>query len=127
MLHKIRVVTMTSEFICKHCHKLKSAKIRLKGNQEYCSDPECQRARKALWQKNKMTNDPQYQAQQIECIRKWRKKRPLDNYQKQYRQEHPEYVNRNRELQRIRNSKRANQLEYRKIVKMDNIEILLLL
>ena len=122
MLYKIRVVTMTSEFICKNCHKLKPANIRLKGNQEYCSDPECQRARKAAWQKDKMANDPQYRAQQIECIRKWRKNRPLDKYQKQYRQEHPQYVERNRELQRIRNNQRAKQLEFRKIVKMDPLK-----
>ena len=113
---------MAKKFVCKNCHQLKPVNIRLKGNQGYCDAKKCQRARKAAWQKQKMANDPNYRAKQIECLNKWRKKRPLDKYQKQYRQQHPEYVKRNRQLQRIRNSKRDRQLAYKKIVKMDALK-----
>ena len=36
----------------------------------------------------------------------WRSNRPAHEYQKQYRESHPEYVERNRELQAGRNSRR---------------------
>jgi hypothetical protein len=122
MLHKIRVAAMAKMFVCKNCQQLKPANIRLKANQGYCDENKCQRARKAAWQKEKMANDPNYRAKQIECLNEWRKKRPLDKYQKLYRQQHPEYVKRNRELQRIRNSKRDKQLACKKIVKMDALK-----
>ena len=110
---------MATTFICINCRQLKPANIRLKGKQEYCGAAECQRARKAAWQKEKMARDPEYHSQQSECVHKWRKKRPCDQYQKQYRQDHPEYVKKNRELQIIRNRKRAVLLSFQKIVKMD--------
>ena len=36
----------------------------------------------------------------------WRKKYPADQYQRDYREAHPEYVKRNREQQKERNNKR---------------------
>ena len=122
MLTKLRVGVMAIMFMCKHCNSLKPANIRLKGTQRYCSQRDCQRARKAAWQKDKMAHDPRYRAQQHSCIRAWRKKRPLDQYQKHYRLEHPEYVKRNRQLQKIRNEKRSKQLTVQKIVKMDALK-----
>ena len=117
---------MTAWFVCKNCHKRKPANVRLKGNQQYCSASECQHARKAAWQKEKMANDPNYRAQQIECLKKWRKKRPLDQYQSKYRQDHADYVEKNREKQRIRNKKRSQKLDFikqiEKIVKMDTLK-----
>jgi hypothetical protein len=94
----------------------------LKGEQEYCDDPECQRARKAAWQKEKKVKDLEYRARQIECLKRWRESRPLHQYQREYRENHPDYVARNREQQRIRNRKRRTQpdsTEDKKIVKMD--------
>ena len=110
---------MTPMFVCKHCHKLKPANPHLKGTQQYCSDPPCQRARKAAWQKEKIIHDPEYRAQQRDSLRTWRKQRPLDQYQRQYRLTHPDYVKRNRELQRLRNKKQSERLDVQKIVKMD--------
>ena len=113
---------MAALFLCKNCHELKPANHRLKGNQEYCSASACQRARKAAWQKNKMATDLTYRGRQKECLRRWRKARPLDQYQKQYRLQHPEYVAKNRQLQRIRNKKRLNSQNDQKIVKMDALK-----
>lgn len=101
---------------CKNCGKEKPANPRLKGNQKYCGDPLCQRARKREWHRNKMATDPEYRASQRESLKKWRKNRPADQYQRQYRESHPDYVSKNREQQRQRNKKRSRE---EKIVKMD--------
>jgi hypothetical protein len=113
---------MATTFVCENCGRSKPANIRLKNPQHYCGDKDCQRARKAAWQKEKMAEDPEYHSRQLECLRTWRKERPLDQYQKQYRQEHPDYVRKNRELQRIRNRKHTKQADGQKIVKMDTLK-----
>lgn len=109
---------MATEFICQHCGELKPANIRLKGHQCYCNAKECQRAGRATRQKKKMATDPVYRQQQITALHDWQKKRPLHQYQKEYRDSHPEYVQRNRELQKTRNQKRSSCLACQKIVKM---------
>lgn len=113
---------MTMTFLCKNCGKEKPVNTRLKGDQEYCGDDDCQRARKREWQKNKMRTDTQYKDRQTQCLKKWRKKRSLDKYQHDYREKHPEYVLRNRELQWERNKKRDKRKKFVKIVKMDALE-----
>jgi hypothetical protein len=64
-----------------------------------------------------------YRAKQIACLVRWRKEHLLHRYQKQYRDDHPEYVEKNREKQRLRNDKRRQQrvqlTPLEKIVKMD--------
>ena len=113
---------MATEFICQHCGEQKPANIRLKGSQQYCDSRECQRARKAAWQKSKMATDPEYRDHQTKALSDWQKERPLHQYQKEYRDCHPEYVQRNRELQKNRNHKRSSRLACQKIVKMDSFQ-----
>lgn len=110
---------MQKTFICKNCKKEKPTNFRLKGNHKYCSDIECQRARKAAWQREKMAKDAEYRADKKESNEKWRKNRPAHQYQRQYREEHPDYVEDNRNKQRIRNQKRREKGSTEKIVKMD--------
>jgi hypothetical protein len=110
---------MATTFFCQHCNEPKPANHRLKGHQSYCDAPKCQRARKAAWQKSKMATDPAYRTQQTEALHDWQKEWPLHQYQKEYRDSHPEYVQRNRELQKNRNQKRSSRLACLKIVKMD--------
>ncbi len=71
--------------------------------QFFCSSRSCQRARKALWQKQKLATDPDYKQQQRLSQQKWLSKK--NGYWKRYRSENPEKVVRNRSLQRIRNIK----------------------
>jgi len=113
---------MATLFLCRHCKTIQPANIRLKGTQYYCSQPACQRARKAAWQKDKLARDPQYRVQQQECLRAWRKRRPLDQYQTQYRLQHPAYVERNRILQKRRNQQWSKHQQIKKIVKMDVLQ-----
>jgi len=108
----------TTFFICDGCHLEKPANPRLKGNQKYCEDPKCQRLRKRVWQKQALASDTIYRTKQSAGLTKWRQERPLDRYQKQYRENHPKYVEKNREKQKIRNQQRRHQAA-EKIVKMD--------
>jgi hypothetical protein len=73
--------------------------------QGYCSHPDCQRARKALWQRQKLANDPEYSQSQKLSNNKWLANTP--NYWKDYRSRNPEKAARNRVLQRIRNRAKA--------------------
>jgi hypothetical protein len=114
---------MPTTFICDGCHLEKPANPCLKAGQRYCADPKCQRERKRLWQKAAMTaDDAIYRTKQIAFLKHWRKEHPLHRYQKQYRENHPDYVKNNREKQRVRNRKRCHKAEStsaEKIVKMD--------
>jgi hypothetical protein len=107
---------MAQTFTCKNCHKIKTKNPRLKGQQHYCGDKPCQRARKTAWQKQKMANDSAYQEKQCQAMDNWRKHKPLHQYQKEYRATHPDYVRHNRTRQTIRNQKRAS---VEQIVNMD--------
>jgi hypothetical protein len=106
---------------CKHCQGLYTPCPRVK-NQQYCSKPECQRARKRYWHKRKLLEDETYRANQEVAKRLWRDKH--SDYWRQYRALHPEYVERNRKMQRNRNRRiRSNQtlqkLTRQPIAKMD--------
>ncbi|MGH8522851.1 MAG: hypothetical protein ACREXY_01080 [Gammaproteobacteria bacterium] len=74
-------------------------------HQRFCSDPECQRRRRARWQRAKLKQDPDYRANQAEAQRRWRERHP--DYWREYRRSHPEYSARNREQQRQRNRRRS--------------------
>ena len=94
---------------CAHCRRM-LAPSRQK-NQRYCKQTACQRARKALWQRQKMATDVDYQANQADGYEQWCQRNP--DYWRQYRDRHPDYVKRNRQLQTQRNAKRQ------RIAKMD--------
>jgi hypothetical protein len=110
---------MALTFECKNCHQERIKNIRLKTDQEYCSAIACQRARKKAWQQHKMAQDQLYRQQQEDCLQQWRRHRPLHLYQKEYRQQHPAYVVKNRKQQLGRNRKRAVLRSLFRIVKMD--------
>ncbi|MEN8130568.1 MAG: hypothetical protein ABFS45_10330 [Pseudomonadota bacterium] len=82
-------------------------------DQSYCSAPDCQRERRKQWHRQKLQTDPDYQNNQARAQKAWMRRNP--NYWRKYRESHPEYVERNRVLQRERNAKVARQ----SIAKMD--------
>lgn len=90
------------EVSCCHCGRYFLPDPRQK-KPRYCGKPECQRARKAAWQKEKMRTDPDYPANQKRCWQDWCKAHP--DYWKAYRENHPDQVRRNRDLQRVRNAR----------------------
>ncbi len=72
-------------------------------HQSYCSAPDCQRERRRQWQRLKLQTDPDYQGNQSRAQQAWSQRNP--NYWREYREVHPQYVERNRALQHERNAK----------------------
>ena len=101
---------------CIHCGKSFNSDPRVK-NQKYCSDRDCQRARRARWYREKMAKDPDYRDNKKRCQREWLARHP--GYYGDYRARHPEYVERNRLLQIRRNAKRRKDRVGKLIAKID--------
>ena len=91
------------ELPCCHCGDFFPRSPRHK-DQNYCKKPACQRARKAAWKRLKMRIDPIFRADCQLANQKWSKATP--GYWKAYRNRNPDKVERNRELQTLRNRKR---------------------
>jgi len=91
---------------CVHCGKFFIPRNR---KQNYGTEPDCQRARKAAWQRYKMKTDVDYRTQQQLSNEKWVNKTP--GYWTRYRQRNPDKAERNRILQHIRNrrNRQTNQ------------------
>jgi hypothetical protein len=77
-------------------------------SQRYCSKAGCQKARRNQWRKRKLLNDPAYRDNQRDAQKRWREGHK--DYWRLYRGSHPDYVERNRELQGVRNSRRGGSL-----------------
>ena len=73
-------------------------------NHRYCNKKDCQRVRKRRWQREKMKNDPEYRDNQRDAQQCWMEQNR--DYWRRYRDQHPEYVKRNRLLQRERDRRR---------------------
>jgi len=82
-------------------------------NHRYCNRRDCQSLRKRLWQRQKMKNDPDYRDNQRDAQQCWMEQNR--DYWRRYRSQHPQYVKRNRLLQRERDRRRR----LRKLAKMD--------
>ena len=94
------------EVSCCHCGGYFIPDPRQK-HPRYCGKPVCQRARKAAWQREKIRGDPDYRANQKRCQQDWCKAHP--DYWNEYRQKHPDQARRNRDLQRVRNTRRCSR------------------
>ncbi len=112
--------------ICAHC-KEKVLKNPRCPEQKYCGKPECRKARRKRWQKQKIDNDPIYKANQKQNQKDWIERN--EGYWKKYRKYAPKYTERNRILQRVRNqglnhkkSTHPKLIVPKKIAKMDSLE-----
>jgi len=115
---------MPKYFYCHHCGKRKRKNPRLKIKQLYCSSRECQQERKNRWEREKLKKDPLFAERRKKQKIKWNQKHPEDAYQRCYRESHPEYTKRNRELQKSRNTEaklRQIRSELSNIVKTDSL------
>lgn len=104
---------------CIHCGDEFEPNPRVK-NQGYCSNLECQRARRARCQRQKMRSDLDYQEDKRRNEQEWHKSHP--GYYKEWRSKHPEYVERNKELQQIRNAKRCKNSVIKMIAKLYSLD-----
>lgn len=55
---------------CVHCGDEFEPDSRVK-DQRYCKKEECQKARRALWQKERLRDDPDYKDNQKRCWKEW--------------------------------------------------------
>jgi len=76
--------------------------------------PDCRRAKKASWKRNKMRIDPDYRYNHKLTNQKWARAHP--GYWKNYRSDHPEYIERNRILQAVRNRRCGQQDGNKKVI-----------
>jgi hypothetical protein len=101
-----------------NCRQLFVPDPRVK-NHRYCGRKECRRFRKRRWQSEKMKTDPDYRKNQQESHQCWREQNR--GYYQRYRAKNPQYVTRNRLLQKLRDQKRRDR---RDLAKMDASNIL---
>jgi len=80
-------------------------------DQCFCPAAACQRERRRRWQAAKRQSDPDYRENQKHAQKAWAERNP--DYWRTYREQHPEYVARNRARQRERALGRAG------VAKMD--------
>ena len=89
--------------LCKACGQLFLPQFQ-SPKQQYCSRRECQRERRRRWQQNKRRADPDYRDNDARNSKDWAASHP--DYWKKYRESNPDYADRNRNLQQLRNQKR---------------------
>jgi len=85
-------------------------------HQRYCGDPECQKARKRKWQREKLAKDSDYRQNQAAAQRRWCSRNR--DYWREYRERNPAYTEGNRMGQRERNRRRRSGSG---IAKMDEL------
>ena len=91
---------------CRYCQgSFEPSKFH--SQQNVCSQPQCQRRRRADYHRQRIATDAEYAEVVRDSRRKWREHHP--DYQKAYRQTHPSAVERNRKLQRQRDGRRRVQ------------------
>ena len=100
---------MSKYFYCRHCGRKKRKNLRLKIKQSYCGSRACQQARKNKWEREKKKKDPVFRERRKAQKLHWREMRPDDVYQRNYRENHPDYEISNREQQRERNNRTKMQ------------------
>lgn len=96
---------MISTFICFHCGREVPRNPRVK-HQKYCGAKQCRQARIRSWKNKQYKTNRKYKSRSLASQKAWRSKYSAYKYQREYRATHPEYVARNRDLQRERNKKR---------------------
>ena len=94
---------MPDYFYCCECGRRTRVNPRLKIRQKYCGDKRCQQSRKNSWERQQERKDPFYHQRRYDQKARWRKSRPSHEYQRSYRESHPDYVKVNREKQHLRN------------------------
>ena len=112
---------MAKYFYCSHCKQRKIKNLRIKSGQRYCGSRACQQARKNKHERERLKNDPVYYEKRKAQKANWQNKQQ-GAYQKTYRENHPDYNNRNLILQRTSyqtTKTRSISIDMPKIVKTD--------
>jgi hypothetical protein len=84
---------------CRYCQQ-SFLPSKFRPDQIVCSQPDCQRRRRAEYHRHKLESDSEYAQVVRDSRRKWRQAHP--DYQKNYWRTHPPQAERNRRQQRQR-------------------------
>ena len=87
---------------CRYCERIFQPS-KHQPRQAVYSDPDCQRRRRADYHRQKIAADPEYRQVCLDSPQKWGARNP--EYWQRYREQHPAAVERNRELQHVRDQK----------------------
>ena len=101
---------------CPYCQQAFQPSKR-RPDQAVCSRLKCQNRRRNEYRRQKRLADPEYDQVVCDSRRKWREAHP--NYQKNYRQTHPEAAARNRQQQHQRDQKRRIRLLVKNTLVLD--------
>jgi hypothetical protein len=88
---------------CRYCEQ-EFQPSKYQPDQLVCSQPDCQRQRRADYHRQKIAADPEYRQVCRDSPQKWRSRNP--DYWQRYREKHPDAVERNRRRQQVRDQKR---------------------
>jgi hypothetical protein len=88
---------------CRYCERIFQPS-KYQPGQSVCSEPDCQRRRRADYHRLKIAADPEYRLVCRDSPQKWRSRNP--DYWRRYREQHPAAVQRNRQQQQVRDQKR---------------------
>ena len=87
---------------CRYCERVFQPS-KFQPAQSVCGDAACQRRRRADYHRQKIAADPEYRQVCLDSPQKWRSRNP--DYWRQYREQHPQAVERNRQQQHVRDQK----------------------
>lgn len=93
--------------VCPYCHQ-SFIPSPFHPEQKVCHSPECQRRRRGDYHRQKILTDSDYGQACADSRKKWRENNP--DYQSIYRVRNPDYCQRNRQKQLVRNQKRKLSL-----------------
>jgi hypothetical protein len=88
---------------CRYCEQ-SFQPSKYQPGQSVCSQPDCQRRRRADYHRQKIAADPVYRQGCLDSPQKWRSRN--SDYWRRYREQRPAAVERNRQLQHVRDQKR---------------------
>src|SRR6266571_823634 len=88
---------------CRYCERV-FPPLKFQPGQSVCSESDCQRRRRSDGHRRKIASDPEYRQVCQDSSRKWRTRNP--EYWRRRRESNPAIVERNRQLQRVRDQKR---------------------
>ncbi len=107
-------------FRCRCCGKRFRRNNRIKGyNQHYCNSQGCQRKRKSEWAKQKYWKDEPHRRKKLAYTSGHKTRSSRSEYQRDYRENHPEYVKKCRESQRKNYRRRVRKPVIENIVNLD--------
>jgi hypothetical protein len=107
---------------CPYCHTFFIPTPRGGGkDQKVCKKPSCKKALKAESNARWRRNNPQCCLNDYPRVKQWLDQHP--GYLKQYRANHPEYVQKNREAQKQRDKRKKTRLDIQARIKEQLPEI----